>query len=86
MIAGTVNVVGTLVTLLCGVLLFRGYVRVKRRLLLWSALCFFGLSISNLLLLLDLVVFPAVDLYPWRLLTATVAMMLLLYGLIWEGE
>lgn len=86
MIAGTVNVVGTLVTLLCGVLLFRGYVRVKGRLLLWSALCFFGLSISNLLLFLDLVAFRAVDLYPWRLLTTVVAMMLLLYGLIWEGE
>lgn len=86
MIAGTVYVVGILVTLLCGALLFRGYVRGKRRLLLWSAVCFFGLSISNLLLFLDLVVFPEVNLYSWRLLTAAVAMMLLLYGLIWEGE
>jgi len=58
----------------------------KQRLLLWSSLCFFGLAISNFLLFLDLVVLPNVDLYIWRLATAAVATLLLLYGLIWEGE
>jgi hypothetical protein len=53
---------------------------------LWSSICFFGLAISNLLVFLDLVVFANVDLYFWRLLTAAVSMLLLLYGLIWEGE
>ncbi|HET9792444.1 MAG TPA: DUF5985 family protein, partial [Candidatus Angelobacter sp.] len=38
------------------------------------------------LVFLDLVVFTNVDLYLWRLLTATVSMLALLYGLIWEGE
>ncbi len=47
MLAEAVYVVGALVTLLCGVLLMRGYTRVRRRLLLWSALCFLGLSLSN---------------------------------------
>lgn len=70
----------------CAILLLRGYWRMKQRLLLWSSLCFFGLAISNLLLFLDLVVLPNVDLYIWRLATAAVATLLLLYGLIWEGE
>lgn len=81
-----VYILGTITTLLCAVLLLRGYLRTRTRLLLWSALCFFGLAISNLLIFLDLVIYPNVDLYLWRLLTAAVAMMILLYGLIWEGE
>ncbi len=86
MLAEAVYVLGALVTLLCGVLLMRGYVRTRRRLLLWSALCFLGLALSNLLIFVDLVLLPHVDLYPWRLVTAAIAMALLLYGLIWEGE
>lgn len=70
----------------CAILLSRGYRRMKQRLLLWSSLCFFGLALSNLLLFLDLVVLPQVDLYVCRLATAAVATLLLLYGLIWEGE
>lgn len=86
MLAVAVYVVGALVTLLCGVLLMRGYARTRRRLLLWSSLCFLGLSVSNVLVFLDMVVFSQVDLFPWRLITAAIAMGLLLYGLIWEGE
>jgi Family of unknown function (DUF5985) len=81
-----VYILGTVTTLLCAVLLLRGYLRTRTRLLLWSALCFFGLAVSNLLIFVDLVIYPDLDLYLWRLLTAAVAMMILLYGLIWEGE
>lgn len=81
-----VYLLGVLVTLLCGVLLSRAYTRVKKRLLLWSGICFFGLSISNMLVFLDLVVFPELDLYRWRLGTAAAAMLILVCGLIWEGE
>jgi Family of unknown function (DUF5985) len=85
--AGSVYILGTLIALACAVLLLRGYLRGRHKLLLWSSLCFFGLSISNFLLFLDLIVFPIqIDLYPLRLATAAVAMLLLLYGLIWEGE
>jgi uncharacterized membrane protein YqjE len=84
--APVVYMLGTLVTLACGVLLLRGYARGRKRLLLWSGLCFLGLSASNLLVFLDLVVFPNVDLYRWRLGVAVIAMMLLVFGLIWEGE
>jgi len=66
------------------VLLFRAYAAGKKRLLLWSGLCFAGLAVSYLLIFVDLVVIPEVDLYVYRLATAAVAMILLLYGLIWE--
>jgi Family of unknown function (DUF5985) len=84
--AAAVYLLGVLVTFSCGALLLRAYTRVSKRLLLWSSICFFGLALSNLLVFLDLVVLPAVDLYFWRLLTAAASMLALLYGLIWEGE
>jgi hypothetical protein len=82
----SVYVLGVLVTLGCGILLLRAYARVRKRMLLWSSICFLGLAVSNLLVFLDLVVFPHVDLYRWRLLTAALAMLILMYGLIWEGD
>ncbi|MGZ4816090.1 MAG: DUF5985 family protein [Terriglobales bacterium] len=84
--AAAVYILGTLVVLACGLLLLRGYLAGRKKLLLWSSICFFGLAVSNLLIFMDLVIFPSKDLYFWRLLTAAVAMMFLLYGLIWEGE
>jgi hypothetical protein len=80
-----VYILGSLVTLCCGILLLRAYRRSRMRLLLWSALCFMGLALSNLLVFVDLVLLPNVDLYLLRLITAAVAMVILLFGLIWEG-
>ena len=76
----------TAVCLLCAIMLTRGYFRGRHRLLLWSGLCFIGLTISNFLVFLDLIVLPSVNLYRMRLGTAAVSMLLLLYGLIWESE
>jgi hypothetical protein len=81
-----VYILGTLTTLACTVLLLRGYARAKKRLLLWSGLCFAGLTISNILVFVDLVVIPDVDLYLWRLIVAAISMALLLYGLIWDSR
>lgn len=75
-----------LTTLLCAILLLRGYVNVRRRLLLWSGLCFAVLTVSNLLVYADVVVFPYLDLYTYRLASDSIAMALLLYGLIWESR
>jgi len=86
MVGAIVYVIGACTSAACSVLLMRGYVRGRKRLLLWSGLCFTGLAISNLLIFVDLVLIPDVDLYPYRLATAAVAMLLLLYGLIWESE
>lgn len=75
-----------LTALTCAYLLLQAYRRSRYRLLLWSGLCFAGLTINNLLLVLDKVVFPAIDMSVWRTSTALLAMAVLLYGLIWETE
>lgn len=75
-----------LTTLLCAILLMRGYVRSRQRLLLWSGLCFIGLTISNAFVIADLLVFPRIDFFTYRTGSAAVAMALLVYGLIWESR
>lgn len=85
--APLVYILGTLTTLLCTALLLRGYRRGRQKLLLWSGLCFAGLTVSNFLLFLDLaVVGPYASLHLWRLGTAALAMCLLVYGLVLESE
>ena len=81
-----VYILGTLTTLACALLLLRGFVATRKRLLLWSGLCFSFLTISNVFRFLDLVIFPEVDLYIWRLVTAAIGMAILLYGLIWDSD
>lgn len=78
--------VAILTSLACTVLLFRAYVLGKARLLLWSALCFVGLTVNNLLLFIDLLLLPDVDLRPVRLGATLVGLLFLLYGFIWEAE
>jgi hypothetical protein len=76
-----------LTSLACMVLLFRAYATTGVRLLLWSALCFVFLSLNNVLVFFDVVVFPTeVDLRPLRLLAALVGILFLLYGFIQEAE
>lgn len=76
----------TLTCLLCAVLLLRSYQQTRLHLLLWSGLCFVGLTVSNVFLVLDRIVYPETDLSLIRLSAAFVGLMLLLYGLIWEGD
>jgi hypothetical protein len=73
-------------SLVCAVLLLRGYRQSRMHLLLWSGLCFVGLTASNILLVLDRLVYTEVDLTSLRLSVALVALLLLLIGLIWENE
>jgi hypothetical protein len=69
------------------VLLWRGWRAGGNRLLFWSALCFAGLTVNNLLLVIDKVVLPTeVDLQIPRLLSAFVSVSLLLFGLVWEED
>ncbi|HEY2774164.1 MAG TPA: DUF5985 family protein [Candidatus Binatia bacterium] len=72
--------------LACAGLLLRAYARTGTRLLLWSGLCFVVLTVNNILLTVDLLVFPSVDLFLLRNLTALAGLSLLLYGLIWESR
>lgn len=75
-----------LTAIACAVLLLRTYWRTRFRLLMWSGLCFAGLGINNVLLVLDRLVFTSLDLSTWRLLTALFAVLLLLYGLVMESS
>ena len=68
----------------CALLLWSGYRRSRAKLLLWSALCFAGLALNNGLLFVDLILLPAVDLSVLRSAVALLAMLTLLWGLVWE--
>ena len=72
-------------SLAAAVLLLRQYRARRTRLLLWSCLGFFGLAINNMLVFVDFGVVPNVDLALFRTLAAAAAMLILLYGLIWEA-
>ncbi len=66
-------------------LLIRKYKDRRTRLLLWSSLCFVALALNNVLLFLDLVVFPdAITLAVWRQAVSLAGIAVLLYGLVWE--
>ena len=86
----TLNVVlallAVLTCLVCTVLLFRGYAASGLRLLLWSALCFVCLTLSNVLLFVDLPIFTQVDLRPYRLSAALAGLIFLIYGFIAESK
>jgi hypothetical protein len=72
---------------ICAYLLLQAYRRGGYRLLLWSGLCFVGLTLNNILLVIDKIVLPTeADLATPRILTALFAMMILLYGLNWDTE
>ena len=70
----------------CAFLLLQSYRRGGYRLLLWSGLCFVGLTLNNLILVADKVIVPHIDLSLWRTSVALAAMTVLLYGLIWDAE
>ena len=87
MLAKLVYLLGAIVTITSAILLLRGYARSRSRLLLWSGLCFAGLTISNVFLFVDLVLLgDDLSLYMWRLSTAAASMLLLVYGLVFESE
>lgn len=72
--------------LLCAVLLLRGYRASRTKLLFWASLCFAGLALNNVLLFIDLILLPQIDLFVWRSVAALAGMSVLLYGLIWESK
>lgn len=82
-----IYVLCALTAALCAWLLLRTYLRNKIRLLFWSGLCFSGLALNNVILLLDKTVFSTTaDLLLLRSSSALIALLLLLFGLIWEEQ
>ena len=66
------------------VLIYRSYRQNRTGLLLWSAIGFVALAVNNLLLFVDIILLPDVNLLPLRDISALVAVGLLLYGFVWE--
>jgi hypothetical protein len=71
---------------LCAVMLLRAYSASRYRLLLWSGLCFAGMAVNNILLVVDKLVLLEVDLSGPRNVVGLVSMLVLLYGLIMDSE
>lgn len=84
--AGYIYLLCAATSLLCAVLLGLGFRRNRVRLLFWSGLCFLGLAAENVLLYVDKVEFPAVDLSAYRLLVGLASMAVLIFGLVWETK
>jgi hypothetical protein len=84
-IGSAVYLLAAFTSLACAILLLRGYIQGRRRLLLWSGLCFGGLAVSNCLIFVDIVLLTHVNLFPLRLAFTTASLAILLFGLIWES-
>jgi len=86
-VAEVVYALCALFSVICATLLFRGYQSQKARLLLWSSLAFAMLALNNLVLFVDLVIYPEMDFNGplIRSVAGATGGVLLLFGLIWEG-
>lgn len=86
-------VIGAVVYLLClvssvtcALLLVRHYLRLRTPLLLWSGTCFLFLALNNLIVVLDLLILPGIDLSIVRNATSLIGISALLFGFVWEAD
>jgi hypothetical protein len=84
--AQIVYILTALTSLVCALLLARAYRRSPVPLLFWSALCFAAITLSNILLILDMMFISQVSLATARAAMSLFAMGLLLYGLIFKAN
>jgi hypothetical protein len=83
---GIVYILCAVTSLICSLMLLRGFASSGVRLLLWSGLCFAGLAIENVILYVDVIIIPDVDISLIRRIPGLIAMLLLLYGLVWDAK
>ena len=84
MIAVTVYVICAATAFACAILLARTYAKTHVNLIFWSAVCFAGLTLANVLLVIDLVMVPGRDLSIYRDLVTLGSLSVLIYSLVWE--
>lgn len=85
--AEAVYILCAVTSILCAVLLLRGYRATRTRLLFWASLCFVFLALNNVILYFDLVVLPPqIDLFWYRNAAAGAGMLVLVFGLAWESR
>lgn len=82
--AEIVYILCALTSVACAALLLRAYLKSRTALLLWSSLCFIAFALNNILLVIDLIFLPNIDLSPLRTLVMLLGFAFLLYGFIWE--
>ncbi len=70
----------------CAWLLGRAFLERRARLLLGTSICFVGLALNNLLVLVDLIVVPDVDLSLPRAVVTFLGLLTLVFGLVWESQ
>jgi hypothetical protein len=86
MIAIAVYLLCVLTSAFCALLLLLEYRRRGARLLLWSGAAFVGFTAANALLFADFVILPDIDLSLFRAGAGSLAVGILLYGLVWDTE
>lgn len=84
--ATAVFILCAVTSIVCAVLLARGYLQTRTRLLLWTSLCFIGLAVNNLILVADEVIFTQRDFQVARGASALAAVAVLLFGMIWDSR
>jgi hypothetical protein len=84
--SGLVYILCAATSFLCAVLLFRGFANTGVRLLLFSAICFLGFTIDNIVLYLDVIVIPDTDISLVRRVPGLIALIVLIFGMVWESK
>ena len=79
---GLVYILCAITSLGCAVLLLRGSWQNRNGLLFWSALCFLAMTANNVLLYINFILLPEVDILIVARLAAMVGIVLLNIGLI----
>ena len=82
---GLVYILCAITSFVSAVLLLRGALARRGALLFWSSLCFFAMGANNVLLYLNFVVLPEVDLLLAARLITAIGVILLNIGLIWHA-
>jgi hypothetical protein len=83
--AETIYLLCAATSLVAAFMLLRYYLRRRTPLLLWSFIGFLGLAVNNVLVFLDLVIYPSIDMSLARATASALAMLALVYGRIWEA-
>lgn len=83
---GLIYLLCALTSFLCAVLLLNGFRNNSVRLLLWSGICFLAMTLDNVILFMDRIVFPAVDFSMVRTMPGLIGLIVLLYGLVWDAK
>lgn len=85
MMAEIVYILCGMTSILCAGLLYRRYRSTRALLLFWSTWCFVCLALTNVLLFVDLIILPAIDLSVLRSVITLAGLIMLLYGFIRGG-